>query len=86
MEASLGDAMVKNPKTYLASASVRDVCRLFQDDHVHAALLVEREVARRYGHRPGDEMNDVSRKIARAAEQLLKGTVVVGRTSSVVLF
>ena len=35
------DAMVRQPKVLGASASIADVRRLFRDEHVHLALLVE---------------------------------------------
>jgi hypothetical protein len=36
----VADAMVSHPKLLPLAATVRDVRRLFHDDHVHAALIV----------------------------------------------
>jgi predicted transcriptional regulator len=41
LPASVTDAMISEPKTLRASVSVADVRRFFEDEHVHAALLVQ---------------------------------------------
>lgn len=40
-DASVADAMVRRPKLLPAAATGRDVRDLFDDDHVHAALVVD---------------------------------------------
>jgi len=39
--AAVGDAMIRAPKTLPPTATVGEVRRFFEDDHVHAALVVD---------------------------------------------
>lgn len=40
-DAAVGDAMIRAPKTLPPTATVGEVRRFFEDDHVHAALVVD---------------------------------------------
>jgi CBS domain-containing protein len=74
--ASVKDAMIKEPKTCLASATVGDVRRFFEDDHVHAALLVQGDLLVAVVER-GDVQLPMSESENAAAAGRLKGRVVL---------
>ncbi len=44
MSPKVGEAMIRNPKICSTRATVDQIRRLFADPHVHAALVVDRDV------------------------------------------
>lgn len=49
---TVGEAMLRAPKVLVASATVGEVRALFEDDHVHAALVVSGETLLSVVERP----------------------------------